>query len=123
MLELLSGPHSLLRVSVQLTTGRLLLRQGAAFLENADIASFLRNEENKVFTLQRARPPGDTKVSPGWFTLASIAKTLEKLFLLLCLRHRFVQLAALAADWGLSQAPLPSGPLKVKPYIFFMEGM
>lgn len=77
---------------------------------------FFRNalqEEQTVFETQQGEPPSDSKQSAGLYALTQIARTLEKLFLQLCLRQQFLAHAAQVISHGLSHIPSPSKLLKV----------
>lgn len=72
-------------------------------------------EEGKLLSLQRQQPPGEWRFSAGHFALLQLVRFLERLFLQLCVRQRFLSHTAEAGRLGLCQAPLPGKAIKVRP--------
>lgn len=60
-------------------------------------------------------PPPDAAVTPAVHSLTQTARVLERLFLQLSMRQRFLAQSAAAAALGLVSVPLPQRPLKERP--------
>ena len=78
------------------------------------LALCVPQEEDKLLALQKQTPPNGVQLSAGHFALLQVARSLEKLFLQLCLRQRFLSHSSCVGRFGLAQVPMPARALKVR---------